>query len=175
MSAEQQKNERRVHGYNRMMERVKTAIGADSTVAVNLSEAIAKARDKAVEAEELTREEAEQIGEYLRRDLVDAGHFLADSHNELADWLHFDLELIEDKLAELLQGVADRTRVDLALLAEHARHADEYFSNELVGGGTLECVNCGKQLSFHKTGHIPPCPACRQTRFRRVRRARGEA
>ena len=172
MSEESRQNERKVHAYNRMMERVKAAFGANSNTAIGLAEALANAKEKAVEAEELTREEAEQISEYLKRDLEDAGHFLADSQNELADWLHFDLELIEDRLSELLQGVADRTRVDLALLAEHARHADEYYTGEITGPGTLECTNCGKQMVFHKAGHIPPCPACHKTTFVRVRRNR---
>lgn len=173
MNPEQQQNERRVHGYNRMMERVKTAFGGDSNTAMGLAEALAKAKDKAVEAGELTREEADQVSEFLKRDLQDAGHFLADSHNELADWLHFDLELIEDKLAELLQGVADRTRVDLALLAEHARHADEYYTGDITGAGTLECSHCGRKMVFHRADHIPTCPGCQQTTFKRVRRERG--
>ena len=174
MSEEQQQNERRVHAYNRMMERVKTALPKVGTEGDNSAfiKALNKARDKAVEAGELTREEAEQIGGYLKRDLEDAGVYLAEGGQELSDWLHFDLELIEDRLAELFEGVADRTRVDLALLAEHARHADEYYTGEVTGPGTLECTACNKHMQFRKVGHIPPCPSCHATSFIRVRKQR---
>jgi len=174
MSPEQQQNERKVHGYNRMMERVKTAFGGESGNRTSLNEALDDAKKTAVNKDELSKEEADQIGGFLKRDLEDAGHFLSDSGNELADWLHFDLELIEDKLAELLQGVADRTRVDLAMLAEHARHADDYATGEVTGVGTLECTACGKQMVFRKAGHIPPCPSCHKTGFKRVRRSRSK-
>ena len=168
MSPEQQDNERKVHAYNRMMERVKAAFGGSRDHSLN--DALKDAKKKAVAEDELTSDEADQIGGFLKRDLEDAGHFLSDNTNELADWLHFDLELLEDKLAELLQGVADPTRVDLAMLAEHAQHADDYSTGEVTGLGTLECQACGKQMVFRKAGHIPPCPSCHKTKFRRVRR-----
>jgi len=170
MSPEKQQNERKVHAYNRMMERVKTTFGGES--ASNLRDALSAAKKKAVSEKELSHEEAEQIGAFLKRDLEDAGQFLSNSGNELADWLHFDLELLEDKLAELLKSIADPTRVDLAMLAEHARHADEYRTGEVTGLGTLECTACGKQMVFRKAGHIPPCPACHKTTFHRVRRTK---
>ena len=171
MNAEQRENERKVHGYNRMMERVKAAFGGESRD-TSLDTALSDAKKKAVSEDELTQEEAEQVGGFLKRDLEDAGQFLSDSRHELADWLHFDLELLEDKLAELLQGVADPTRVDLAMLAEHARHADEYRTGEVTGVGTLECTACGKQMVFRKAGHIPPCPSCHKTSFHRIRRTK---
>jgi len=170
MTTEQQQNQRKVHAYNRMMERVKAAFGGTS--GTKLQDAVEDAKKKAIAEKELSHDEAEQIGKFLKRDLDDAGHFLSDSGNELADWLHFDLELLEDKLAELLRGVADPTRVDLAMLAEHARHADEYRTGEVTGVGTLQCSACGKQMVFHKAGHIPPCPVCHKTTFERVRRSR---
>lgn len=170
MSPEQQDNERKVHAYNRMMERVKATFGGSRDPSLN--DALDDAKKKAVAEDELSQDEAEQIGGFLKRDLEDAGHFLSDNTNELADWLHFDLELIEDKLAELLSSVADPTRVDLAMLAEHAQHADDYKTGEVTGLGTLECTACGKQMVFRKAGHIPPCPSCHQTSFKRVRRSR---
>ncbi|PCI18096.1 MAG: hypothetical protein COB62_07115, partial [Piscirickettsiaceae bacterium] len=33
--------------------------------------------------------------------------------------------------------------------------------------GTLECIACKQTLNFKKTGHIPPCPKCHKTEFKR--------
>ena len=51
--------------------------------------------------------------------------------------------------------------------AEQAREASFYHTGEVTGPGTLVCAECGKELHFHKAGHIPPCPGCRGTRYRR--------
>jgi len=34
--------------------------------------------------------------------------------------------------------------------------------------GTFECLNCGERVHLHKAGHIPPCPKCHHTEFKRV-------
>lgn len=71
-------NEKLVHAYNTMMERVKETLGkAEKAAEPRLRQAIASAEEKAVELGELTREEALQIGDYLRRDLQNAGEYLA--------------------------------------------------------------------------------------------------
>ena len=56
---------------------------------------------------------------------------------------------------------------ELNLTAEQAREASFYHTGEVTGPGTLVCVECGKELHFHKAGHIPPCPGCRGTRYQR--------
>ena len=159
------RNENHLHAYNRMMEQVRVL--ADHLGYQNLKHAIQIAKDNAVEVGELTREEAELIGNYLLRDLEDAGHYLADSGGELKDWLRFDLELIEDRLLEMFALAADKTKLEFMQLAERARRAGEYHTGNIISIGTLECTRCGKLLHFHVTSHIPPCPQCHGSIFRR--------
>ena len=121
-----------------------------------------------MELGELTREEAEKIGDYLKRDIVDAAEYLAEPTQELADWLRFDIELIEERLLEMFLSVADRTKVELLELQREAERADSWHTGELAGIGTLQCFDCGELLHFHATGHIPPCPVCNGTAFKRV-------
>lgn len=159
---------RMVSAYDRMLERVNVALEhAEHDTLPSLRRNIDQAREKAVELGELTREEAERIASYIERDVKDAADFLARSQQALADWLRFDLELIEHRLLEMFTNVADRTRLELGALAEQARRASMDHTGEIAGPGTLVCANCGKEMHFHKTGHIPPCPACRGTDFRR--------
>ena len=161
--------EQMVHAYNRMMERVKEALKQTENYTLTaLQHNIELAKEKAVELGELSREEAVKIGEYLRRDLEDAGEYLADTGAELSSWLHFDVELVEDRLWELFTAAADQTKLAYLDLAQRAQRASEYHTGELTTVGSLQCSACGELLHFHATGHIPPCPKCHSTRFIRT-------
>lgn len=159
---------RLVQAYERMLERVRQGLDEAEE---GLEQALGKARDTAVELGELTRDEAERIAAYLRRDMQDMAQHLEQTGSELDTWFHIDLELIEARLLDLLGSVADRTRVELAALAARAQTADLYRTGEVTGPGAFECTACGHRLELHATGHIPPCAHCRATVFRRLRGA----
>jgi len=164
-------SEKLVHAYNRMMERVKDALKqTEKNTLAALHYNIDLAREKAVELGELSREEAARLADYLRRDLEDAGEYLADSGAELSSWLQFDVELVEDRLWEVFTAAADQTKLAYLDLAQRAQRASEYHTGELTTVGTLRCSACGELLHFHGTGHIPPCPKCHSTRFTRSAR-----
>ncbi|MFQ5486897.1 MAG: zinc ribbon-containing protein [Gammaproteobacteria bacterium] len=163
------REEKLIHGYNRMMERVKAAMEqVGEKTAPRLREAIEQAKEKAVELEELTKEEAERIGEYLRRDIESAADYLASEKvQELKDWLRIDAQLIEQQLLDMFLSVADQTKLDMLQFQEQLEEASEYRTGEITGPGTLACLDCGEILHFHKTSHIPPCPKCHGTVFTR--------
>ena len=165
----EEKHNRLAEAYDRMLERVeKTLSEVERETGPALKHAVERAQETAVELGELTRDEAERVGYYLRRDVQDAGQFLADSGKDLGAWLRFDAELVERSLAELFMSVADRTTVELDRLALEAEAFGEWHSGEVTGPGTLICKSCGRQIEMHRTGHVPPCPRCRGTTFRRT-------
>jgi len=163
------REEKLIHGYNRMMERVKGAMEKiGEKTAPRLRQAIEQAKEKAVELEELTEEEAERIGEYLRRDIESAADYLASEKvQELKDWLRIDAQLIEQQLLDMFLSVADQTKLDMLQFQEQLEEASEYRTGEITGPGALACLDCGEVLHFHKTSHIPPCPRCHGTVFTR--------
>lgn len=166
---------RMVAAYEKMLERVhETLEHAEQETIPNLKRNIDQAREKAVELGELTREEAEKVGTYIERDLKDAASYLQESQEQFSQWLRFDLDQIGNRLLEMFADVADRTQVELSKLAEQARRAQLYHTGEITGPGTLVCRWCGKAMHFHKAGHIPPCPKCRSTEFRRTGSEAGE-
>jgi predicted RNA-binding Zn-ribbon protein involved in translation (DUF1610 family) len=172
-STPSQSGEKAVHAYNRMMEQVKAFLEkTEKKTLAALQHGVELAKDKAVELGELSREEAERIGDYLRRDLEDAGEYLANTGEELSTWLHFDLNLVEERLWETFTAAADQTKLAFLDLARRAQRASEYHTGDLTTVGSLQCSACGELLHFHTTGHIPPCPRCRQTVFVRRRRPR---
>lgn len=160
--------DRMVDAYERMLEFVHQGVERMEDEAIPaLRERLEQAREKMTELGELTREEAERLALYLERDLEDAGRHLFETGEEFKTWLRFDVGLIEDRLLEMLASVADQTSIELAQLAERARHPS-YHTGELAGPGSLICTSCGQQMQFHKAGRIPPCPQCHATSFQRV-------
>ena len=161
--------DRLVDAYERMLERVDQALEiAEKNTIPSLRKALDGAREKAVELNELTREEADKLAGYVERDMKEAARFLAETGEEFRSWWRFDLKVIERQLLDMFASVADKTRVELERLAGQAREASLYHTGEVAGPGTLACIECGKELHFHKAGRIPPCPQCHGTRFRRA-------
>jgi putative NIF3 family GTP cyclohydrolase 1 type 2 len=160
--------DRLVDAYEAMLERVHDAAdNAEKKTVPWMREALADARDKAVEFEELTREEAEKVSRYVERDLHDAATFIAETGQEFRDWVSFDWQLMQNRMLEMFAGMADQTGAALKGFAEQARQASLYRTGEITAPGVLECTECGEELHFEKTGHIPPCPKCNATRFQR--------
>jgi hypothetical protein len=157
-----------VSAYNRMMERVRhTLEEAETKTLPGIRHSVEKARETAVELGELSQEEAEKIAYYLKRDMQDAGKYLAETSEELGDWLRFDIDRIEDRLLDIFASVADRTRVEWAELEQELKRDPPYHTGEVTGPGTLYCSSCNEALHFHHTARIPPCPHCRNSTFRR--------
>jgi rubrerythrin len=157
--------------YELMLERTAEGIEhlkkMEQDVEPEVAHVLAEAKEKAVELGELTREEADKVAEYLDRDLKAAGSWLADTGEELKDWLGMETALIGDRLLTMFIRAADQTSIELQRLRERAAAA-EYTTGEIAGIGTLVCKSCGELLHFKKAGHIPPCPKCSATKFQRV-------
>jgi Zn finger protein HypA/HybF involved in hydrogenase expression len=161
----QELSERLVEGYNAMLTRAGEALQHGEQ---GVKQAVDKAMQKSSDLEELSREEAERVGDYLKRDLTDAARFIGNSGKELADWLRFDLTAVEMGLGQLFAKAVDQTRLALTDLELRATALGEWHSGEVVSIGTLQCKSCGEVLHFHHTSHIPPCPKCHGTSFRRL-------
>jgi predicted RNA-binding Zn-ribbon protein involved in translation (DUF1610 family) len=168
MTDEKPAREKWLEAYDNMMVRVKTAIEeAEEATLPKLQEFIHNARDKAVELGELSREEAEKIAWFLHRDLQDAGQHLAETGHELGDWLRFDIDLVEDRLLDVLSMVADHTRLEMLQFEHDIEEGPAWNAGEVTGPGTLVCEACGETVRFHATGYIPECPNCGHTVYHR--------
>jgi hypothetical protein len=126
------------------------------------------ALERLSEWEELSREEVVKIGDYLKRDLKDAASFINENGSELKDWLKFDLDLIEGTIGDTFSNMVDETRETLKGFEQEASRVGEWHTGEVVGIGTFECKSCGEVIHFHKPGHMPPCPKCRSSKYRRL-------
>lgn len=168
MSQETQKGvgERLAAGYQQLLSHLYAT--AEDRPPSEIGEYYSAALERISDLEEMTREELITVSDYLRRDLNDAAAFINSSQQELKDWLNFDIELLEKGVAEVFHSMVDHTRFELERLQQEASRIGEWHTGEVIGMGTLECKGCGEVLHYHKPGHIPPCPKCRGTRFRRL-------
>lgn len=132
-----------------------------------LIKTIDEARHKAVELDELTEEDAAKLGEWVKRDLDDAITHISEKDSEFADWLGFEVSMIEHTFLQMLLDTADKTTVELMQLKDRAEHPYIYHTGEVTGPGTLVCESCGEVLHFYRAGKIPPCPKCKATKYRR--------
>jgi len=146
--------------YNRMLERARHFLDeAEESARPGLKHAVERARQRAVELGELSREQSERVAAYLRRDLEEAGKYLATTGRGLREWLQFDLQYLERSFLDYLTAATDHTRVELAEFERRARAA-EYHCGEVAAPGTFHCQNCGQSMTLRETGHLPPCPKC---------------
>jgi predicted RNA-binding Zn-ribbon protein involved in translation (DUF1610 family) len=168
MNDDKSLRDRWLAAYDDMMARVRTALEeAGESTRPKVTGFIDKARDTAVELEELTVDEAEKVAYYLKRDIQDAGRHLAETGDELGDWLRFDAHQIEDRFLEMLSLVADRTRIEMLQFEHDIEEGLAWHAGEITGPGTLACDACGAEISFSETSEIPPCPNCGHALYHR--------
>ena len=169
---EKELEQKLIAAYDNMMQRVDILLTKAEQQAIPvLLKNIEHAKQQAIELKELTHDEAEKLSYYLQRDLHDAAEHLESTGEQLSTWLKFDLELVEEAVFDLFAKVADKTRLELTLLAEQAKHAQDYHTGEITSIGTLSCNACGTLMHFKKTSRIPPCPKCHKTTFSRTKKA----
>lgn len=164
MSKEKQNPEENeeVHLYQRLADRTAEILKEGRKT---VDEALKKAGDEITSGGEYTREQAEKIGAYLRRDLGEVGRKLKQARNTViaAAEPHRLAAGVQSGLAKLLSTAADV----LGEVAERSEKVLEFHTGEVTSPGTLTCKECGKEVHLKATVRIPPCPACHKTVFRK--------
>ena len=67
------------------------------------------------------------------------------------------------------QQAADQTQLEwLKLRLQAQAERPSYKTGEVVAPGAFVCLKCGEEIHLHKAGHLPPCPKCAATGYRRT-------
>jgi len=161
-------DEKLVLGYRKLLKTARQLLDeVEGKTGPVVEKTILRAQESLAAAGEYSREEIDKLGEYLKRDLHDAATYMEKNGRELGDWLRLDILKLETWLAESFLSIADRTRIELAEWAMRSE-LHTWHSGEICGPGVLQCTGCGEELHFTKPGHVPPCPKCHGSHFRRV-------
>lgn len=158
------------NGYEQILEKsLGDFFRAERKTERSLHHLVQKAKDKIVDAKEISKKDAELIAEYVTRDVNHLSTYIADTRNELKDWLGFEAVLLESEMLDLLVKVADSATVDLILLNQAAERSNtEYAVGEIAGPGTFKCDDCENTVAFHAATEIVPCTNCAGNKFTRV-------
>lgn len=161
--------EKLVAAFDHMVENVSEAMHeAEEALAPTVDEMVRNAQQMARELYALTQEEAESLGDTLRRDMHKANEALNQQGKEMRDWLSFDLSLIEDRFIDMIANAADKTWLDFRAFEREHQPSGLYRSGEVCNAGSFKCKHCGEIIRLSKTDVIPPCPGCKRKKFFRV-------
>ncbi len=135
-----------------------------------LNRLLHEGKEKVMELKQISEHDAEQVANWVRQDMTDAAHYLAETGNELKDWFGFETTLVENEILDRFIKAADQTTIELLRLRDKSRLNTHYRTGEVTGPATLKCDQCGEELQFRRAGKIPPCPKCHATHFNRITR-----
>jgi len=147
----------------------------------------ARAQELFKAGKEKSREAMESAIEKARKQLTESGIFSSERGKALKENMLKDLERISAFSSEL--GGEARKKLDPARLgtgalaslssllhmagdairglAEKTDRALACRTGEVTSAGTLTCEKCGKSMRLKKSGHVPPCPGCSGTQFKK--------
>ena len=130
-----------------------------------LDEALKKAGEEISSGGDYTRDQSEKITSYLRRDLTEVGKKAQQARDSVIEAVepHRVVAGVQSGLSKLLKTAADV----LSEAAGKSEQALEFKTGEVTSPGTLTCKDCGKEMHFKATVHIPPCSQCHKTHFRK--------
>lgn len=133
---------------------------------LHFGKALDISKEKVSQNSDLTDEELNKVSSNVQRDVEHAAAHQT-TEETFGDWLKFETKLIEDFAINAFLSVADKTRIQLEEIRQHAI-AYKYESGDITAPGTFVCDNCGKEIAFKTPSQIPECPACHGKIFVRV-------
>lgn len=152
--------------YDKLAERTQELFRAGKDKSAEAIEAaVEKARKQLTESGIFSSERGKAFKEYLLKDLNRLGEFSREIGDEAKTRLE-PTRLGSGALASLssLLHSASETLQDWAKKADRALSCK---TGEVTSAGSLTCENCGKTMHLKKSGHIPPCPNCTGTHFKK--------
>ena len=125
-------------------------------------EALKKAKEELSTAGSFSREQADKLGEYVRRDLKENAGKAKDAVKKAVEPLRVAAG-VQSAFTRILTSAAET----LTELAERSEKSLEFKTGEITSPGTLTCKDCDSEMHMTKTTRIPPCPKCHKTIFRK--------
>jgi len=152
--------------YDRFAERTRELFEASQEKGKEAMEkSIEMAREQFAAAGEFSAEQGEAFRKYMRRDLAQTEADMRTMGQEAVERFHparLGAGAISS-MARLLQATGSALQ-NLSQKAEDALH---FNTGEITAAGTLTCTHCGQTVQLKRSAHIPPCPRCHGTEFRK--------
>lgn len=162
--------EKELQAYEKLRQEVKRLLdqSIDAMSADKISHAIEHGQKILKKSGEHTQEQINQMSKNLKKDLLSTFKAVEPPVKEFSESVGGLFDLWRDKsgviLTDLARAVGDWShqfsdKLDDMLL---------YHSGDMTHGGTFECTSCGQTVNIRKPTHLPPCPKCHKTEYRRA-------
>ena len=125
-------------------------------------EALKKAKEELSTAGDFSREQADKLGEFVRRDLKENADKAKEAVKKAVEPQRVAVG-VQSAFTRILTTAAET----LTELAERSEKSLEFKTGEITSPGTLTCKECDAEMHMTKTTRIPPCPKCHKTVFRK--------
>ena len=125
-------------------------------------EALKKAKEELSAAGDFSREQADKLGEYVRRDLKENAE-----KAKVAVIKSVEPQRVAAGVQSAFTRILTTAAEALTELAERSEKSLEFKTGEITSPGTLTCKDCDAEMHMTKTTRIPPCPKCHKTIFRK--------
>ncbi|MDH4134441.1 MAG: zinc ribbon-containing protein [Gammaproteobacteria bacterium] len=129
--------------------------------------AMVSARNRLIEMGEHTADTIDKALASVEKDMLDASHRLGTRIGNLSTRttdVFYVWRIRGDRfLEQAAHAVAEWSRG----IGAHPEQ-QTYHTGEIAAGGELECTSCGEHLRLETPAHLPLCPKCHNTGFRRV-------
>jgi len=140
----------------------------DSISAEEIGKAVDDAGRRLKESGEHTQETVNKMTGTLKKDLLSSYKTTGTQLEEFADSAGVLFDLFRDKSGEIISMVAKAMGEWSQQVGDKLDDMLVYHSGETTHGGTFVCTACGQTLTLKKPGHLPPCPKCHKSEFRRA-------
>lgn len=152
--------------YDRFAERTRELFEASQEKGKEaIEKATETAREQFTAAGEFSAEQGEAFKNYMRRDLAQTENDMHALGKEASERFH-PARIGAGALSSMarLLGATGSALQNLSRKAEDTLH---FNTGEITAAGTLTCTKCGQKVQLKRSAHIPPCPSCHGTEFRK--------
>ena len=166
-SPEQQKHELAAYQklrqeFSKHLEEIRETINREM-----LKNATDKARQALKASGIYTAEVVQKAGVSLQKDLASSSIALGKGWHDFSEKSADVFEAWRDRGAIFLGHAAKAVGEWLEDVGEKGEHPT-YHTGDMAMNGAFTCRACGEHIELKNTGHIPPCPKCFKTEFRRI-------
>lgn len=152
--------------YDRFAERARELFDAGHEKSNEAMEkAMEGAREQFAAAGEFSAEQGEAFKKFMRRDLEQTGVEMRALGQEAKE--HLSPARLGAGALSSMARLLEATGTALQNLSRKAEDALHFKTGEITTAGTLTCKKCGQSVQLKRSAHIPPCPSCRGTEFRK--------
>jgi Zn finger protein HypA/HybF involved in hydrogenase expression len=130
-----------------------------------LDEALKKASEEISAMGDFSREQAEKISVFVRRDIASMGAQAGKTREALKKAV--DPQRVVVGVQSVFSRILNSAAGTLGEWAEKSEKQLEYKTGDVTSPGTLSCKDCGAEMHLKTTVRIPPCPKCHKTVFRK--------